>query len=95
VDFDIIAGYYLSCGGSKILGGKASIIADNQALFVKARLLEIFGHGLGTDAYIVKGEILSDNSPPPIGAKLDWARHMNSFAQLHSQSQRPGIIPES
>jgi hypothetical protein len=72
VDFDIVASYHLSSGSSKILRGEASIIANDQALFIEPILLEIFCYGLGADAHIVEGEILGDNPPPPISAELDW-----------------------
>jgi len=71
VDPDIVAGYHLSSGGSKILRGETSIIANDQALFIEPILLEIFRYGLSTDADIVEGEILGDNPSPPIGAEYD------------------------
>jgi hypothetical protein len=48
VDSDIIAGYHLSSGGSKILRGEPSIIANNQTSFIKSTFLEIFCYGLST-----------------------------------------------
>ena len=75
VDFDIVAGYHLSSGSSKILRGEASIIANYQTSFIESILLEIFCYSLSTDAHIVEGEILGDNPSPPISAEFDWISH--------------------
>jgi hypothetical protein len=84
MDPDVVAGYHLSSGSSKILRSEASIIPNDQAFFSEAGLLEIFRYCLSTDAYIVKGEILSDNPSPPIRAKFNWIGHNNLVAQLYS-----------
>ena len=84
MNFDIIAGYHLSSGSSKILRGKASIIANDQTSFIESILFEIFRYGLSTDAHIVEGEIFGYNPSPPISAEFDWISHNNLFAPLYS-----------
>src|SRR4030042_6256107 len=87
---DIVAGYHLSSGSSEILRSEASVIADDYALFIKFIVLEIFGHGLGPDTHICKGEILGNNSSPPISAEFDRTSHSNLYAPSYSQLQQPG-----
>ena len=77
---DIITGYHFSSGSSKILRGEASILPNDQALFIKAGLLEIFRYGLSTDTHIVEREIIGDNPSPPIGAKFNWINHNSLLA---------------
>jgi hypothetical protein len=84
MDLDIVAGYHLSSGSSKILRGEASIIANDQTSFIESVFLEIFCYGLSTDAHIVEGEIFGDNPSPPISAEFDWISHNNLFAPLYS-----------
>jgi hypothetical protein len=80
---DIVAGYHLGCCSGKILRGETSIIPNDQALFSKTGLSKILRYGLSTNAHIVEGEIISDNPPPPIGAKSNWISHSNLLAQLY------------
>jgi hypothetical protein len=68
---DAITGDYLGGGGGEVLGGKAGIIADDNAPPGQSLLFQEVGDALGTVAYVFKGKVLGDNRPPAVGAELD------------------------
>ena len=73
--FNTIACEYLGSGSGKVLGGEASIVANDQAIFIKLVLLQVVRHPLSTNTDIIEGEIFGDDSPPTISAKLDYIIH--------------------
>ncbi len=77
MDLDIVAGHHFSSGGSKILRGEPSIIANDQTPSIESVLLEILCYCLSTDPHVIKGEILGDNPSPAISTEFDRITHNN------------------
>ena len=59
-----------------MFGGKAGIVADYQTALSQPSLSEVIGYALRTSPHIIKGEVLSDDSPPAIGAEFNWAVYL-------------------
>ena len=76
VNPDVVAGNYLSHRRGEVFGGKAVVIADNQSATRQVCLLQVVGYPLGTGTYIIKGEVLSDNAPPAIGAEFNGSFYL-------------------
>jgi hypothetical protein len=64
-------GENLSGDACAILRGKASVIADNDAVLRVLVLKNVRGDRAGDAAHVVEGEVVGDNAAPSVGAEFD------------------------